>query len=103
MLAEIEKVVVIAADVAGRNAEAGVFESLGLGMDLGEQARLELLGDFEFLGSAAFSFEFLGESAAMSFDAAREFVEADQSEGVSIGIFKAGMNSGPRQEPRVEI
>ncbi len=92
---EVEKVEIVSSDLAGRKAYAGVFERPGLGMDLREQAGLDLLGDFQFLGGAAFGFKFLGEGAAMSFDAAREFVEADQSEGVSIGIFKAGMNSAP--------
>lgn len=64
-------------------------------MDLREQPGLDLLGDFQLLGGAAFGFEFLGKGAAMSLDAAREFVEADQSEGVSIGIFKASVNSAP--------
>jgi hypothetical protein len=64
-------------------------------MDLGEQARLELLGNFQFLSGAAFGFEFLSEGATMSFDAAGEFVEADEAEGVSVGIFKARMNSAP--------
>ena len=64
-------------------------------MDLREQAGLDLLSDFQFLDGAAFVFELLGEGAAMGLDAAREFVESDQSEGVSVGIFKAGMNSTP--------
>ncbi len=71
MLAEVEEVIVVASNLAGGETQAGVFESLGLGMDLREQAGLELLGDFQFLSRAAFSFELLGEGAAMSFDAAR--------------------------------
>jgi hypothetical protein len=64
-------------------------------VDLGKQAGLNLFGDFQFLGGAAFGFELGGEGSAMSFDPACDFVEADQSEGVSVGIFEAGMNSAP--------
>jgi len=79
VLAEIEEVEIISSNFAGGMAQAGVFEGFGLGMDLWEQARLHLLGDFHFLGSAAIGFEFLGESAALSFDAERQFVEAGEA------------------------
>ena len=67
VLAEIEKIVVVASDLAGREAQAGVFEGLGLGMDLGEQAGLDLLGDFQFLGGAAFGLESSGRERGDEF------------------------------------
>jgi hypothetical protein len=45
-LADIEEVEIIASHLASGKAQARVFESLGLGMDLRKQARLYLLGDF---------------------------------------------------------
>ena len=40
-------------------------------MDLRKQARLHLLGNFQFLGGASFGFELLGEGAAAGFDSRR--------------------------------
>jgi hypothetical protein len=59
-LADIEEVEIIASHLASGKAQASVFESLGLGMDLRKQARLYLLGDFQFLSRTAFGFKLLG-------------------------------------------
>jgi len=59
-LADIEEVEIIASHLASGKAQARVFESLGLGMDLRKKARLYLLGDFQFLSRTAFGFKLLG-------------------------------------------
>src|SRR5579864_7810549 len=80
LLAEIEKVEVVAADLSRLQAEPGVFERFGLGMNLREQARLHLLGDFDFLRHAALGFELSRKGATMTFYAAGQFVETREAE-----------------------
>src|SRR6266481_755703 len=55
-LAEVEEVVIVAADLASLNADARVFESGERRQGLREQTRLHVLGDFEFVRGAAFGF-----------------------------------------------
>ena len=49
MLAQIEKIEVVAADLPGLKAQSGIFEGLRLWADLRKQASLNLFGDFDFL------------------------------------------------------
>ena len=78
VLAEVEDIEVIASHVAGGKAKAGVFEGLRFGMDLREEAGLDLLGDFQFLGGAAFQFQLLGDGPALLFQRAANIVESDE-------------------------
>ena len=66
--AEIEEVVVVSADVAGLDADAGVVEGLEHGQGLGEELGLDLLGDLELLGGAAFGLELIGDGSALGFN-----------------------------------
>ena len=63
VLAQAEKIVVIAAYLAGLDAGAGVLQSLEPRQFLREKPGLHLLGDFEFLGGAAFGFLFSRRAA----------------------------------------
>jgi hypothetical protein len=99
-LAQVKKVKVIPSDLASLQAEACVFESLSVGMDLREQPGLDLFRDFHFLRGAAFGFEFLCEGSAVSFHAPSEFVESGEAEGVAVGVFEAGVDSAPGRDLR---
>ena len=93
--AETEKVVIVAADLASLMANTGVIERGELRKSLGKQARLDLLGDFDFLGGAAFGFEALCLGPMLGFDGVGDFIEADQGEGVAVRIAETAENAAP--------
>jgi len=64
-------------------------------MDLRKETRLHLLGDFDFLGGTALGLQLFGKSAPLRVDAAGEFIKSGEAEGVSVGIFKARVDSAP--------
>src|SRR5882724_12702096 len=90
MAAEVEEIVVVAAHFAGLDASSGVVQRFEGRELLREETRLDLFGNFQFLGGAAFGFAFFGEGAALGFERVRDFVEADETEGVSVDITEAG-------------
>ena len=90
LVAEGEEVVVVAADVAGLDADAGVVEGFERREGLGEEAGLNLLGDLELLGGAAFGLDFLGCDLALLLDLAGELVGADEFEAVAVDVLEAG-------------
>ncbi len=93
--AEIEEIVIIAADGARGKAVAGVIERGNRRTDLRKKAALDFVGNFEFLGGAAFGFEFCGSRAALGFESVRDFVKADEGESVSVDIAEAGDDAAP--------
>ena len=93
--AQIEEIEIIATDLAGLQAQSGIFKGFGFRADLRKQARLHLFGDFDFLSSAAFGLVFLSESTPLGFHAPGEFVEASKTERVAVGIFETGVDSSP--------
>ena len=93
--AEIEEVVVIAAYCARWIAVTRIVERLDGGTELGEKAALDFVGNFQFLGGAAFEFEFGGGGAALGFEGVSDFVEADEEEGVAVKIAEAGRDAAP--------
>ena len=95
LAAEIEEIVIIAADLASLDADAGVLERGQGRQRLREEPGLHLFGNFQFLGRAAFGFELLGHGAALRFDFAAQLIEFHQREGISIEIFEAGEHAAP--------
>jgi hypothetical protein len=93
--AEIEKVVIVAAHSARWIAVAAIVERGDRGANLGEKAALDFAGDFEFLSSAAFEFEFGGVGAALGFESVGDFVEADEKESVAVKIAETGRDAAP--------
>src|SRR5579883_570468 len=92
---EAEEIVVVAPNLAGLLADAGVVERRELREILRKQARLHALGDFEFLGGTLLGFEAPLVLAALGFDAAGYFVEADQGEKIAVGIPEAAEGAAP--------
>jgi hypothetical protein len=90
LVTEGEEVVVVAADVAGLDADAGVVEGVEWGKGLGEEAGLDLLGDLELLGGAALRLEAFGGVAALALDLASDLAGAEEFEGVAIDVVEAG-------------
>jgi hypothetical protein len=90
LVAEGEKVVVVAADVAGLDADAGVVEGFERRQGLGEEAGLDLAGDLEFLRGAAVGLDLRRCSLAFLLNFAGKLVGADQLEAVAVDILKAG-------------
>src|SRR5207247_10590341 len=82
-LAEIQEVVVVAADFARLHAKARILKRLERGQSLREETGLDLLGDFDFLRGAAFGFQLLGKGAALRFDRVSHFVETHQRKGIA--------------------
>jgi len=95
--AEIEEVIVIAADLACLNAETGVFEGFERGLRLGEEAGLDFFGDGDFLCGAAIGFEAGGKGAALGFDGVGFRVEAHERKGITVGILETGKNATPNR------
>ncbi len=93
--AEVEKVVVVAAYGARGITVTGIVERVDRGADLGEKTALNFVGDFKFLGGAAFEFEFGGGGAALGFEGVRDLVEADKGESVAVGIAETGEDAAP--------
>ena len=93
--AEIEKIVVIAADGASRVTMAGIVQPANRGTPLREKTALDFVGDFEFLSGATFGFEFCGGSAALGFERMGHFVKADEKEDVSVNVAETGHDTAP--------
>jgi hypothetical protein len=75
--AEVEKIVIIAADGARGITVTGIVERLNRRANLREKTALDFVGDFQFLSRATFEFELGGGRAALSFQGVSNFVEAD--------------------------
>ena len=95
--AEVEEIVIVAADGARGKAVAGIVERADGRTELREEAALDFVGDFEFLGGAAFGFEFGGGGAALGFEGVGDFVEADEGEGVAVDDHGSGRRRCPRR------
>ena len=93
--AEVEEIVIIAADGTGLHANPGVVQSRDGRQALGEKTSLDLLRDFEFLGGAALGFLLSREPAAPGFHFAGDLVEAGDHERVSVRIFEAAKGAAP--------
>ena len=93
--AELEEVVIVAADGARRAAVTGIIETADWRTKLWEKAALDFVGDFQFLGGAAFGFEFGGGGAALGFESVSDFVEADEKERVAVDIAEASDDAAP--------
>ncbi len=93
--AEIEEVVIVAADGARGVAAAAIVEGRDRRTELGEKAALHFAGDFEFLSSTAFEFEFCGVGAALGFESVCDFVEAHERERVAVGIAETRGDAAP--------
>src|SRR5271169_5583547 len=65
--AEVEEIIIIAADGPRGITVAGIVECSNRGPDLRKKTALDFVGDFEFLSGAAVEFEFGGGGAALGF------------------------------------
>jgi len=95
VVTEAEEVVIVATDLAGLMANAGVVECSELGEILRKEAGLDLLGNIDFLGGALFSFEALLLGAALGFHGVSDFIEADKRENVAVGIAETAEDAAP--------
>ena len=89
MIAEIEEIVVVAADGTCLDTQSRVIKTADAGKALREKPRLNLLGNFDFLRRATFCLEPLGIGAPAGIEFAGRMVKACEGEDVSIGIDKA--------------
>ena|ERR1700739_1779129 len=93
--AEIEEIVIIPADVASLETEAGKFKRLEGWQSLRKKAGLHLLGNLELLRGAALGFQLFSDGTALRFDGMGDFIETDEREGVAIGIFETCKHAAP--------
>ena len=70
-MTQIEKIVVVAADLVSMNANTSIVERAKGRQRLGKEPGLYLFCNFEFLVGAALRFQLLGNSAALRFDSLR--------------------------------
>ena len=75
----------------------GIIETADGRTKLREEAALDFVGDFQFLGGAAFGFEFCGGSAALGFESVSDLVEADERESVAVDIAETGDDAAPNR------
>ena len=97
VLTQMKKVVVIATDLASLNTDARIVECFQGREGLGEESRLHLFGDLQFVSGAAFGFKFRRRSAPLRFHRLGHFIEAHQREGIPVDIFEAGKYSAPNR------
>ena len=95
LLAEVEEVVVVAADAPRLHAGAGVFERSHRGQTLRKEPRLHLHRDLEFVRGPALGRRLLGRGAALRLDRPAHLVEADQRERVPIDDPRTGRTCRP--------
>src|SRR5262249_28240572 len=93
--AQIQEIVIVAADFVRGNANPGVFECFELRESLGKESSLHPFRNFQFLGGAAFGLQLLRSGAPLRFDFANEVIAAHKPKRVSIQIVEAGKNSAP--------
>ena len=93
--AEVEEVVIVAADSARRAAVTRIIETADWRTKLWEKAALDFVGDFQFLDGAAFGFELGGGGTALGFESVRDLVEADERKRVAIDIAEASDDAAP--------
>ena len=58
---------------------------------------LHLLRDSEFLSSAAFGLDLLGNGPPLGLDGMRNLVETDKRERVAVGILETGEDAAPNR------
>jgi hypothetical protein len=90
LAAEGEEVVVVAADVAGLEADTSVVEGFERWESLRKEAGLDLAGDLELLCGTAIGFDLRDGELAFLLDLAGEFIGANQLETVAVDVLKAG-------------
>src|SRR5882724_3194757 len=95
VVAELEKIVIIATYMAGLDANGCVFQSRKSGMCLWEEPRLDVPGELQFLAQAMFGFRPFGMGAALCLELAVDRVITQKREGVSIQVFEGGGDSAP--------
>src|SRR5262249_34372225 len=83
-LAEVQKIVIIAADGASRVAKATVGEGLNRRMPLREEARLDLLGDCQVVSGLALGLHLCGFRTALGLDSTCRLVDFNQREAISV-------------------
>src|SRR5262245_7214059 len=95
-LAEIQKIVIIAADGASRVAKANIGEGLKRWVPLWEEARLYLLGDCQVVSGLALGLQPCRFRTALRLNSTRRIVDLKQREAISVDIFENGV---PRLPP----
>src|SRR3982750_427906 len=91
----MEEIVVITADLASLGTNPRVVEHFERRRYLREEPGLHLLCDFQFVGSATFGFQFLGNRTASRFYFPIYLVPSRERKGVSVRIFEDGEHSTP--------
>src|SRR5271163_494291 len=96
LLSESQKIIVIAADMAGLDTNARVVETGHCRKRLREESGLHLYRNFQLLGGAPFQFQLLGNGATLALDLPAHLVGGDQFKGVSIYIGEGGKGPAPK-------
>src|SRR5262249_19080883 len=89
-LAEIQKIVIIAADGASGVANANIGEGFKRRMPLWQEARLYLLGDCQVVSGLALCLQLCRLRTALLLKSARGIVDLNKRETVPVHIFEKG-------------
>jgi uncharacterized protein (TIGR03437 family) len=96
-LTQIQKIVVIAADLASLKTDACVLECVTGRQCLREKPGLYHPCNLQFLGCADFGFQLLGDRAALRFQRPANVIETHQRKGVAVDILEAGEHAAPNR------
>ena len=95
VLAQIQKIVIVAAHLASLDANACVIERAERRQRLREEPRLHHPSDLEFLGRTAFAFQLLGNGSALLFERAADVIESHQRERIAVDVYEAREDTAP--------
>src|SRR5262249_45548521 len=95
-LAELQKIVIIAANGASRVAKATIGDGSQRRMPLREEARFSLLGDCQVVSGLALGLQLCRFRTALGINSTCRLVDFDQRETISVHIFEKGV---PRLPP----
>src|SRR5271170_1038295 len=90
LLPKSQKIVVVAADMAGLDTNARVIETRQSRKRLREESGLHLLCNIQLLGGTAFNFQPLGDCTPLCLDHPAHLVGGDQFKGVAVYIGETG-------------
>src|SRR4029077_11505514 len=97
---EIQEIEIIPSNLARLQADTRVLYRFQLRLNLRKQPRLHLPRYFEFLGGAAFGFEFLGVRLPAQLQALPHLIEAFQANRISVRILETRIGAAPPRRLR---
>src|SRR6185295_14612266 len=96
---QIEKVVIITADLPGLNTYTRVVQRGKRWQRLREKPGLHLLCDFQFLGGASLGLQLLGRCTPLRIKCLAHLIKAHKRERILVDVFEARKHPSPNRAP----